>query len=750
MQSLGVNKCALTTASKAFNGARSSSLVNSLRTSHRFGGLWTAEHGHIIQQRSFYKTSSVSSSSHPPPSAKEGILSHPPPSAKEGILPFSAFLTDSFGRQHNYLRISLTEKCNLRCQYCMPEEGVPLTPTQRLLSTTEIIRLASLFVQEGVDKIRLTGGEPLVRKDVTEIIGELKKLEGLKTISMTTNGITLAKKLPVLKDAGLDSINISLDTLEPAKFEFITRRKGYKHVMRSIDKALDMNFKPLKLNCVIMKGLNDDEICDFVEFTKHKAIDVRFIEYMPFDGNKWKDSKLVSFDKMISDIKTRWPDIQRISDQPNDTSRAFRVPGFAGQVGFVASMTKPFCGTCNRVRLTADGNLKVCLFGNAEVSLRDVLRSGASDQELLEIIGAAVNRKKKQHAGMFNISQMKNRPMILIGLPSSSVILLTNGYPISILKDNIRMCNSNSAIYIFYLYNSYMLWKNLECKFRCIYMNITYDQIKQRRFPLQNVFKYVRDQFKRFECYVQKNYRHRRGSVRGQLKFFPRPVANKKNAFKMHMVALPALFNWHAVGCRTSNFGNRHFGINVQSVRPFSSVDDKVNGDSKVKTNGKEPLKLTHLTIQGDAHMVDVSQKTPTQRIASASATVVLGEEVYHLVVENGELNKNFKTIVQIAGIAGAKRTSELIPLCHNIPISNVSLEVAVSGQGRQLKLTSMVKTTGLTGVEMEALTAVTVAALTVYDMCKAVSHDIEITDVKLISKCGGKSDFTRTPNPVR
>lgn len=297
----------------------------------------------------------------------------------------------------------------------MPEEGVTLTPSQRLLSAEEIIKLAALFVQEGVDKIRLTGGEPLVRRDVTEIIRELRKLDGLKTIAITTNGITLARKLPELKEAGLDSMNISLDTLIPAKFEFITRRKGWKHVQRGIDKALEMNFTPLKINCVVMKGLNDDEICDFVELTKDKLIDVRFIEYMPFDGNKWKDSKLVSMDDMLSQIKARWPDFERISDQANDTSRAFRVPGFKGQVGFIASLTKPFCGSCNRVRLTADGNLKVCLFGSSEVSLRDILRGGATDEELLQVIGSAVGRKKKQHAGMFNIAQMKNRPMILIG-----------------------------------------------------------------------------------------------------------------------------------------------------------------------------------------------------------------------------------------------------------------------------------------------------------------------------------------------
>ncbi|XP_071482684.1 molybdenum cofactor biosynthesis protein 1-like, partial [Diadema antillarum] len=189
---------------------------------------------------------------------------------EDSLLPFSAFLTDSFQRQHNYLRISLTERCNLRCQYCMPEEGVSLTPRERLLSTDEILRLAKLFVSEGVDKIRLTGGEPLVRKDIVDIVAGLRELEGLKHIAMTTNGVTLARRLPALKAAGLDLINISIDTLVPQKFEFISRRKGWHLVMQGIEAALDLGYDPVKLNCVVMRGLNEDELCDFVALTEHK------------------------------------------------------------------------------------------------------------------------------------------------------------------------------------------------------------------------------------------------------------------------------------------------------------------------------------------------------------------------------------------------------------------------------------------------------------------------------------------------
>uniref|UniRef100_A0A4W4ELD3 Molybdenum cofactor biosynthesis protein 1 n=1 Tax=Electrophorus electricus TaxID=8005 RepID=A0A4W4ELD3_ELEEL len=315
------------------------------------------------------------------------------------VAPFSESLTDTFGRRHTYLRISLTEKCNLRCQYCMPEEGVTLSPRAQLLSTEEVLTLARLFVREGVRKIRLTGGEPLIRPDILHIIAEMRKLEGLKTIAVTTNGMNLARLLPGLQEAGVDLLNVSLDSLVPAKFEFIVRRKGFHKVMEGIEKAIEMGYNPVKVNCVVMRGLNEDELLDFVALTERKPLDMRFIEYMPFDGNKWNFKKMVSYAEMLDRIKQQWPSLEAVPADEADTAKAFRVPGFQGQLGFITSMSDNFCGSCNRLRITADGNLKVCLFGNSEVSLRDSLRSGASDQELLQIIGAALGRKKKQHAG---------------------------------------------------------------------------------------------------------------------------------------------------------------------------------------------------------------------------------------------------------------------------------------------------------------------------------------------------------------
>lgn len=282
----------------------------------------------------------------------------------------------------------------------MPADGVDLTPKSNLLTTEEIIHLAKIFVEQGVRKIRLTGGEPTIRKDLTDIIGKLKAIPKIENVGITTNGLVLTRQLVNYHRAGLDAINISLDTLQPKKYEEITRRKGWERVIAGIDLAIQLGYKP-KVNCVVMKDFNDNEVCDFVAMTQDRDVDIRFIEYMPFSGNEWKTKKMISFKQMTDQIKEKFPDFKALPNGPNDTSKAFHVPGFKGQVGFITSMTEHFCGSCNRLRITADGNLKVCLFGNTEVSLRDAMRSGCSEDDLICTIGAAVRRKKKQHAGKF-------------------------------------------------------------------------------------------------------------------------------------------------------------------------------------------------------------------------------------------------------------------------------------------------------------------------------------------------------------
>ena len=329
----------------------------------------------------------------------------------------------------------------------MPESGVPLSPPSHLLTTPEIVYLSGLFVNQGVNKIRLTGGEPTVRKDIIPLMQQIGALRsrGLKELCITTNGLALHRKLDAMAEAGLTGINLSLDTLDPFQFQIMTRRPGFDAVMRTLERVIEINKLgagiKLKLNCVVMRGVNDREILDFVEMTREKDIEIRFIEYMPFDGNRWERGKVVGYQEMLSLIREKCPGFAKARDRYNDTSKTYQVDGFNGRVGFITSMTHNFCGSCNRLRITADGSLKVCLFGNAEVSLRDLLRKSNAGEPieeeamealkrletegnplgeerqrgLLDVIGMAVKRKKERHAGMGQLENMKNRPMILIG-----------------------------------------------------------------------------------------------------------------------------------------------------------------------------------------------------------------------------------------------------------------------------------------------------------------------------------------------
>ncbi|KAI5278974.1 Molybdenum Cofactor Biosynthesis Protein 1 [Manis pentadactyla] len=586
---------------------------------------------------------------------------------REHAAPFSAFLTDSFGRQHSYLRMSLTERCNLRCQYCMPEEGVPLTPKADLLTTEEILTLARLFVKEGIDKIRLTGGEPLIRPDVVDIVARLHQLEGLRTIGITTNGINLARLLPQLQKGGLSAINISLDTLVPAKFEFIARRKGFHKVMEGIHRAIELGYRPVKVNCVVMRGLNDDELLDFVALTKGLPLDVRFIEYMPFDGNKWNFKKMVSYKEMLDTLQQQWPELEKLPGEESSTAKTFRVPGFQGQVSFITSMSDHFCGTCNRLRITADGNLKVCLFGSSEVSLRNHLRAGASEEELLRIIGAAVGRKKRQHAGMFSISQMKNRPMILIELylmlqdSPPAVPSISSWGPLHVQGLRHRVSFSNQMA---------TLWKG---------------------------------------CGVPQAL----------------PLAQQRLG---------------------SGFSQRHYcshsdsDTNPKCLSPVSGTSATPSGPLPTSDQ------LTHVDMEGRAAMVDVGGKPDTERVAVALAMVFLGPVAFQLIQENQLKKGDALVVAQLAGVQAAKLTSQLIPLCHHVALSHVQVQLELDRTHHAVVIRASCRARGPTGVEMEALTSAAVSALTLYDMCKAVSRDIVLGEIKLISKTGGqRGDFHQT-----
>ncbi|MCY4172108.1 MAG: GTP 3',8-cyclase MoaA [Bacteroidetes bacterium] len=323
-------------------------------------------------------------------------------------------LVDGFGRNHTYLRISLIEQCNLRCKYCMPDDGIEWTPDENLLTDQEIIRLARLFVNQGVTKIRLTGGEPLLRPGIATIAEELGAMSKLKTLAITTNALLLKRNLHKLHSAGLNLINISLDSLQRKRFIEITRRDALDCVLEAIDSVLDYGFNPLKINCVVMRGINDDEIPDFVKLTIDRKIEVRFIEFMPFDGNQWNESQLVPYHEILDRIRQTYT-LDKLSYGMSETAKLYKVRGASGHIGLITSMTDHFCSDCNRLRITADGHLKVCLFGRNEVNLRNALRDGAKDEDLLSLINDAVGAKHAKHAGMHLIANSKNRPMIAIG-----------------------------------------------------------------------------------------------------------------------------------------------------------------------------------------------------------------------------------------------------------------------------------------------------------------------------------------------
>jgi cyclic pyranopterin phosphate synthase len=324
-------------------------------------------------------------------------------------------IKDAFNRVHNYLRISLTDNCNLRCFYCMPEEDYAFTPASKLMQASEIESLAATFVKEGVSKIRLTGGEPLVRKDAGRIILALSKLP--VELSLTTNAVRLHDFIDVLLEARIKSINVSLDTLDADKFQLITRRNSYQQVKDNIDLLLKHNIR-VKLNVVVMKGLNDMEITDFIEWTKTEPVEVRFIEFMPFTGNRWSSNQVVSLEDILNRVSSKYA-WSALEGGVNDTAKHYRAEGHAGTFAIISTMSAPFCSSCNRMRLTADGKLKNCLFSETETDLLGPLRKGEDVLPLIhECIGNKAEALGGQFSGLFeNIeaATIHNRSMITIG-----------------------------------------------------------------------------------------------------------------------------------------------------------------------------------------------------------------------------------------------------------------------------------------------------------------------------------------------
>jgi cyclic pyranopterin phosphate synthase len=327
-------------------------------------------------------------------------------------------LTDSHKRDHAYLRISLIERCNLRCTYCMPEAGVQLSPRSHLMTYEEIYSIAKAFVEHGVTKIRLTGGEPLIRKDIPIILEKLASLP--VALSITSNAVIIDRFVDTLKLHGVNSINVSLDSLDREKFKEITRRDEFEKVYRNILLLVSEGFK-VKVNAVLIKGFNENEIIDFIHLTKNLPVCIRFIEFMPFDGNKWDMQKMVSYKEVMDIVNASFSEkeIERLEDAPNDTSKNYKIKGYKGSFAIISSVTNPFCDSCNRLRLTANGQLKNCLFSASESDLLTTLRAGKSIEPIIQ---KAVAAKFKVRGGMDTLEKLQepklhsqNRSMITIG-----------------------------------------------------------------------------------------------------------------------------------------------------------------------------------------------------------------------------------------------------------------------------------------------------------------------------------------------
>lgn len=325
-------------------------------------------------------------------------------------------LIDSFNRVHDYLRISLLDRCNFRCTYCMPHDLPKGSFAHaKRMSAEEIDFISSAFVKLGIKKIRLTGGEPLIRKDVDNILLSLSKYP--VELALTTNGALIHNHVEIFKQAGIKSVNVSLDSLDPEKFKAITKRNEFHKVLSNIHLLLHHGFK-VKINAVVLANVNENEILNFVQLTRDWPLHIRFIEFMPFDGNDWNQGQVVSHKKIVELIQHHF-EVEKMEDAVHDTAKKYKVTGYEGSFAVISTISEPFCGDCNRLRLTSDGKLKNCLFSKEETDILTPLRKG---EDIIPLIESCVMAKKAERGGQFGFennllqsSSIKNRSMIAIG-----------------------------------------------------------------------------------------------------------------------------------------------------------------------------------------------------------------------------------------------------------------------------------------------------------------------------------------------
>ncbi len=305
-------------------------------------------------------------------------------------------LKDRYSRTIDYMRISITDRCNLRCIYCMPTEHIPLE-FKKILTYEEIVRVVRVAAELGLRKIRLTGGEPLARKNVQHLIREIRKIKGIEDLSMTTNGVLLEKYAREIKDAGLDRVNVSLDSLRPDRYREITQGGDLGKILCGIEKAYQVGLQPLKINMVVVRGINDDEIEDFAAITLNRPLQIRFIEFMPGRKNSWSAERCVSIKEIRERIIKRFGTLQPLKTRSNGPARYYRIPEAEGVIGFISPVTHHFCSDCNRLRVTADGRIRPCLFSRTEIDLGTAIRAGATDDELKRLLTLAVEVKPEGH-----------------------------------------------------------------------------------------------------------------------------------------------------------------------------------------------------------------------------------------------------------------------------------------------------------------------------------------------------------------
>jgi len=323
---------------------------------------------------------------------------------------------DGLGREINYLRISVTDRCNLRCRYCMPEEGVELKEHGEILRLEEIRRVVEIGAQVGIRKVRLTGGEPLIRRDLARLVGWISSIPQVDDVALTTNGVLFAGMAAELKAAGLHRVNVSLDTLDANKYRYITRNGELNQVLQALEQALELGFHPVKLNTVIIRGFNDDEIMELCRLAYTRPVHIRFIEFMPVgELQYWSSDKIISCEEIRQNIEKHYRLTPGRVSRGNGPAKYYHMEGGQGSIGFISPMSNHFCNECNRLRLTADGKIRGCLYDEREIDVKKVLREGGSDEEIRKLFIRAINMKPDRHQMNKNNWGRENRKMYQIG-----------------------------------------------------------------------------------------------------------------------------------------------------------------------------------------------------------------------------------------------------------------------------------------------------------------------------------------------